>query len=67
MEKVWYYMKSDRQKYGPYTDGEIISRIHSEGVNISEEYEEAGTHISAVVPAPLAGYINSKYTPSESL
>ena len=51
----------------PYTDGEIISRIHSEGVNISEEYEEAGTHISAVVPAPLAGYINSKYTPSESL
>ena len=51
----------------PYTDGEIISRIHSEGVNVSEEYEEAGTHISAVVPAPLAGYINSKYTPSESL
>lgn len=27
MEKVWYYMKSDRQKYGPYTDGEIIGLI----------------------------------------
>lgn len=50
----------------PYTEGELVSRIHREGEDILEEYEEAGTHIKAVVPAPLAGYINSKYTPSVS-
>lgn len=31
MDKVWYYMKSDRSKYGPYTDRELASLI-SKGI-----------------------------------
>lgn len=30
MEKVWYYMKPDRSKYGPYTDNELIALIRQE-------------------------------------
>lgn len=37
MEKVWYYMKRDRQKYGPYTDGEIIALIQ-QGTLTAQDY-----------------------------
>lgn len=30
MDKIWYYMKHDKQKYGPYTDSEITSLIKQE-------------------------------------
>lgn len=30
MEKVWYYMKPDRSKYGPYTDNELAALIRQE-------------------------------------
>jgi len=30
MDKVWYYMKSDREKYGPYSDGELVNLIKQE-------------------------------------
>lgn len=30
MDKVWYYMKQDRKKYGPYSDLEIIRLIQQE-------------------------------------
>ncbi len=37
MEKVWYYMKPDRKKYGPYTDAEIISLIRH-GILEEQDY-----------------------------
>jgi hypothetical protein len=27
MDKIWYYMKEDRTKYGPYTDRELANLI----------------------------------------
>ena len=30
MEKVWYYMKPDRSKYGPYSDDELAALIRQE-------------------------------------
>ncbi|MCR5508123.1 MAG: GTPase HflX [Lachnospiraceae bacterium] len=45
----------------PYTDGDILSRIHSEGEVEEESYEAEGTHIRAVCPAPLAELISGKY------
>ena len=37
MDKIWYYMKSDRQKYGPYTDAELINLI-KQGILTAEDY-----------------------------
>lgn len=37
MDKVWYYMKSDRSKYGPYTDRELAALI-SNGILDPEDY-----------------------------
>lgn len=37
MDKVWYYMKSDRSKYGPYTDKELANLI-SKGIVGSTDY-----------------------------
>ncbi len=37
MEKVWYYMKKDKSKYGPYTDKELYALIH-QGIINSDEY-----------------------------
>lgn len=30
MDKVWYYMKTDRQKFGPFTDAELIRLIQQD-------------------------------------
>lgn len=30
MEKVWYYMKQDKTKYGPYSDEELKALIRQE-------------------------------------
>ncbi|MBR2809957.1 MAG: DUF4339 domain-containing protein [Solobacterium sp.] len=30
MDRVWYYMKQDRSKWGPYTDAELVSLIKQE-------------------------------------
>ena len=30
MEKCWYYMAKDRNKYGPYTDLELITLMKQE-------------------------------------
>lgn len=30
MDKIWYYMKPDKQKYGPFTDAELVKLIHQE-------------------------------------
>ena len=30
MEKVWYYMKQDKSKYGPYSDAELAALIRQE-------------------------------------
>ena len=43
----------------PYSGGDLLNRIHNGGRIISEEYEEAGIHVTAVCPARLAGYIDS--------
>lgn len=37
MEKVWYYMKKDKSKYGPYSDNEICSLIN-QGLLEADEY-----------------------------
>lgn len=42
----------------PYTEGEVLNRIHNQAEVISEEYEEGGTHIVAVCPAALADQID---------
>ena len=37
MDKVWYYRKKDNQKYGPYTDEELIRLIRLEIINAEDE------------------------------
>lgn len=37
MDKVWYYMKKDRNKYGPYSDQELIALIQQE-ILMAEDY-----------------------------
>lgn len=45
----------------PYTDGNMLSRIHKEGEVLEERFEEGGTYIRAVCPAPLADHYMKKY------
>ncbi|MCR5324330.1 MAG: GTPase HflX [Lachnospiraceae bacterium] len=44
----------------PYSEGDILSRIHNEAEVISEEYLENGTHIVANCPAALADYLDNR-------
>lgn len=37
MEKVWYYMKRDKSKYGPYSDTELCALIN-QGIINPDEY-----------------------------
>ena len=37
MDKVWYYMKPDRKKYGPYNDVELI-RLISQEILVASDY-----------------------------
>ncbi len=37
MEKVWYYTRGDGQKYGPYTDSDLIKLI-TQGILEGEDY-----------------------------
>lgn len=37
MEKIWYYMKRDRSKYGPYSEEELIALIR-QGIINPDEY-----------------------------
>lgn len=30
MDKIWFYTKGDGQKYGPYTDEELVKLIKQE-------------------------------------
>lgn len=41
----------------PYTRGEVVSRIHSEGEVLSSEHTAAGTRMVVRVPAALAGVL----------
>ncbi len=43
----------------PYSNGDLLNRIHNGGRIISEKYEESGIHVIADCPALLAGYIDS--------
>ena len=36
MEKVWYYMKKDKSKYGPYSDNELCALIHQGIIDANE-------------------------------
>lgn len=37
MDKVWYYMKRDKSKYGPYSDEELKALIR-QGIIDKSEY-----------------------------
>ncbi len=37
MDKIWYYTRGDGQKYGPYTDEDLIKLIH-QGILEGEDY-----------------------------
>ena len=37
MDKIWYYTRGDGQKYGPYTDGDLIKLIR-QGILEGEDY-----------------------------
>lgn len=30
MDKIWYYMNEDKEKYGPYTDHDLLALIEQE-------------------------------------
>ncbi len=44
----------------PYTDGDLLNRIHNEADILSESYEAEGTHVHAICPSYLADMILSK-------
>lgn len=37
MDKIWYYTRGDGQKYGPYTDEDLIKLIR-QGILEGEDY-----------------------------
>lgn len=37
MDKIWYYTRGDGEKYGPYTDEELIKLI-AQGILIGTDY-----------------------------
>lgn len=37
MDKVWYYTKGDGNKYGPYTDEELVKLIRQE-ILVEDDY-----------------------------
>ena len=37
MDKIWYYTRGDGQKYGPYTDEDLIKLIR-QGILEDEDY-----------------------------
>ncbi len=37
MDKIWYYMKRDKSKYGPYSEEELIALIQ-QGIIAENEY-----------------------------
>ena len=39
----------------PYTRGDLVAAVHSDGQVLSTEHTEEGTHIRAAVPSALAG------------
>lgn len=39
----------------PYSRGEVVSRVHSEGAVVTEEYSEQGTVITVRLPESVAG------------
>ena len=39
----------------PYSRGDLLSRVHSQGDVIAIEHEEGGTRLKARVPRALAG------------
>ncbi|RIJ69575.1 GTPase HflX [Nakamurella silvestris] len=41
----------------PYTEGALVSRVHSEGIVLSEGHEEGGTLLTARVQPDLAGLL----------
>lgn len=36
-DKIWYYMKTDKSKYGPFTDKELAGLI-SKGIITKDDY-----------------------------
>ncbi len=37
MDKIWYYMKHDRSKYGPYAEEELIALL-KQGLVTADDY-----------------------------
>lgn len=37
MDKIWYYTKGDGEKYGPYTEEELMKLIQ-QGILTGEDY-----------------------------
>ncbi|MBP3891392.1 MAG: DUF4339 domain-containing protein [Solobacterium sp.] len=37
MDKIWFYTKGDGEKYGPYTDEELVKLI-KQGILSGEDY-----------------------------
>ncbi|MBR4719976.1 MAG: GTPase HflX [Lachnospiraceae bacterium] len=46
----------------PYSEGNLIDRIHREGEVISERFEEDGIYLQADCPAALADHIKTQYS-----
>ena len=44
----------------PYSDGNLLNRIHKEAKIISEKYEADGVHITAKAPLALYRYISER-------
>lgn len=42
----------------PYARGEVVSRVHSEGAVVSEEYSDKGTVITVRLPESVAGELS---------
>ncbi len=48
----------------PFTEGALISRIHSEGIVLAEDHTADGTRLAARVPAHLAGALAEYAAPT---
>ncbi len=54
LERIFHESSSMLSVCIPYTDGNMLNRIHQEANVKSESYEEDGIHVTAMCPSPLA-------------
>ena len=62
IERLVHQGKREREFLIPYTDGSALNTLHRMATVVSEDYEEQGTRVRAVVDSKVAGMLAAYLT-----